>query len=45
MGAAARRRVCERFTWQATATATAEWYAERIDRVKAQQAATGIASC
>jgi glycosyltransferase involved in cell wall biosynthesis len=45
MGASARRRVCERFTWQATATATAEWYAERIDRVKAQQAATGTASC
>jgi glycosyltransferase involved in cell wall biosynthesis len=45
MGAAARRRVCERFTWQATAAATAEWYAERIERVKSQQAAAGTGSC
>ena len=40
MGAAARRRVCERFTWRATAAATAEWYAERIERANSEQAAS-----
>jgi glycosyltransferase involved in cell wall biosynthesis len=35
LGAAARQRVQERFTWRAAAAGTAEWYRERIAAKKA----------
>ena len=33
MGDAARRRVLDRFTWRATASRTAQWYAETLARL------------
>ena len=36
LGSAGRRRVLDRFTWRATAVATAEVYAEAVDREAAR---------
>ncbi len=44
MGAAGRKRVEDRFSWRAAASATAAWYCDRIDAVRSGRDHTSAAS-